>query len=217
MQQIIILSIFTLISVFNPTINERDQKTLETDCVYSHTTQVQVSTEKTVKFLWRGMKYDEELQDSINSIFINEEYCNSISDPEKAAIGYVATFVGNECWWDGKANDDRSNLKCIILTSLDLGYQCSEQHLGFLRKWFEGDTKALSNLENCPIIPYTSTIQNTFDEISLSVKGDDIAVSFKASRVNIREQKSRSWVETDYFKKNGHRLELVKVKRSDME
>jgi hypothetical protein len=103
------------------------------------------------------------------------------------------------------------------LTSLDLGYQCSEQHLGFLRKWFESDKKALSNLESCPTIPYTSTIQNTFDEISLSVKGDDITVSFKASSVNIREQKSRSWAETDYFKKNGYSLKLVKVKKSDME
>src|SRR3569832_142073 len=74
----------------------------------------------TVKFLWRANKYNEELKDTFNSIFINEAYCKTISDAERAALGYVATFIGNECWWDGEATDERSNLKCVILTALNL-------------------------------------------------------------------------------------------------
>src|SRR5690554_7678824 len=50
-------------------------------------------TDKTVKFLWR---------DSNNSIVINHEFCKTISAPEKAALGYVATFIGNECWWEDR-------------------------------------------------------------------------------------------------------------------
>ena len=67
---------------------------------------------------------------------LNQDYIKTMTDPEKAALGYVATFVGNDCWWDGEANEEKSNLDCKIITTLGLGYQCSNEHLGFLRKWF---------------------------------------------------------------------------------
>lgn len=166
--------------------------------------------DKTVKFLWRADKYDEALKDTFNSIFIDEEFCKTITDPERAALGYVATFIGNECWWDGEANDDRSNLKCKILSALNLGHQCSDKHLGFLRQWFKDDKKSLKELENCPTIPYTSTIQDTFDEITLTVKGNKISVFFKANGVNTREGDSWSWAETDHFQLDGNNMKLIK-------
>lgn len=171
-------------------------------------------TDKTVKFLWRADKYDEALKDTFNSIFINEDFCKTITDQERAALGYVATFIGNECWWDGEANGDRSNLKCKVLTALNLGYQCSEKHLGFLRQWFKDDKKSLEELQNCPTIPYTSTIQNTFDEITLTIKGDIISVFFKANGVNIREDDSWSWTETDYFQVGKENIKLIKQDKS---
>jgi hypothetical protein len=179
-------------------------------------------TDKTVKFLWRANKYDEGLHDTFNSIFIDEDFCKTITDPERAALGYVATFIGNECWWDGEGNDDRSNLKCKILTALNLGYQCSDKHLGFLRQWFKDDKKSLEELENCPTTPYTATIQDTFDEITLTVKGNKISVSFKANGVNIREGDSWSWTETDHFQFDNDNIKLIKkdeskVKREHIE
>lgn len=171
-------------------------------------------TDKTVKFLWRADKYDEALKDTFNSIFINEDFCKTITDPERAALGYVATFIGNECWWDGESNSDRSNLKCKILTALNLGYQCSEKHLGFLRQWFKNDQRSLETLENCPTIPYTATIQNTFDEITLTIKGDVISVYFKVSAVNIREGKNSSWTETDHFQIDKDNIKLIKQDKS---
>ncbi len=131
-------------------------------------------TDKTVKFLWR---------DSSASILINEEFCKTISEPEKAALGFVATFIGNECWWDGDYTNKRNNLKCEILTELDLGYQCSDNHLGFLRQWFKNDTTALKELEACPTTPNTSTIQDTFDEIVLTIKGNQIVVFLKQTEL----------------------------------
>lgn len=129
----------------------------------------------------------------------------------------MATFIGNECWWDGKSktNVDRSNLKCKILTSLNLGYQCSDKHLGFLHQWFRNDKKVLEELEDCPTTPYTSTTQDTFDEIILTVKGDTISVWFKANGVNMREQKYWSWTEIDYFKLNDSELQLIKKVESN--
>jgi len=167
-----------------------------------------------VKFLWREEVYDDELKATYSSIFINEDFCKTISEPERAALGYVATFIGNECWWDGEAKIDRSNLKCKILTSLNLDYQCSSKHLGFLRDWFKNDVKSLKELEYCPTTPYTSTIQDTFNEIILTVKGNEISVFFKANGVNLREGDSWSWEETDYFELNGNNIKLIKKDES---
>lgn len=169
------------------------------------TTKINIITDKNVKFLWR---------DSSASIVINEEFCKTISDPEKAALGYVATFIGNECWWDGDYTDKRDNLKCEILTALNLGYQCSDKHLGFLRQWFKYDTKAINELEACPTTPNTSTIQDTFDEITLTTKGKQIAVSYKANGVNMREEQSWSWSQTDYFQFDKDNIKLIKQDKS---
>ncbi|MBK6878684.1 MAG: hypothetical protein IPG99_20185 [Ignavibacteria bacterium] len=123
--------------------------------------------DKKVKILWREDYYNAELQDTMSMIVMNSSYCSTLPDPEKAAIAFVATFVGNDCWWDGQYTNDRSNLKCKVLTELNLGYQCSESHLGFLRHWFREDAKALERLEDCPTTPFTATEQETFDSISI--------------------------------------------------
>lgn len=164
-------------------------------------------TDKIVKFLWR---------DSNALIVINEEFCKTISDPEKAVLGYVATFIGNECWWDGDYTDKRDNLKCEILTALNLGYQCSDKHLGFLRQWFKNDTKAIKELEACPTTPNTSTIQDTFDEITLTTKGNQIKVFFKANGVNMREERSWTWSQTDYFQFDKDNIKLIKQDKSKL-
>ncbi len=147
----------------------------------------EIHDDKKVQFLWRENIYNEELDDTISSIVIDTAYCRSITGPEKAALAYVATFVGNECWWDGNAARDRSNLKCKILTALDLGYQCSDTHFGYLRQWFRDDAKAMLKLEDCPTTPFTATIQETFDSINISVSGDVIIVEFSVTGFNLRE------------------------------
>ena len=151
-------------------------------------------------------------RDTNSAIVINEHFCKTITEPERAALGYVATFIGNECNWEGEVAADRSNLKCRILTALNLGYQCSEKHLGFLRQMFKNDTQVLEQLktENCPTIPDGATIQETFDEITLRIKGNEILVFFKASGINMREGVSWSWTETDHFKFDRDNIKLVK-------
>lgn len=172
----------------------------------------------TIYFMWRDLKYDSTLNNSFSSIFLNLEYINAMTNQEKAAIGYVSTFIGNECWWDGDANADRSNLDCKIITSLGLGYQCSETHLGFLRKWFSSDKDVLSELENsnCPTTPYTATIQDTFDKIVLTTKGDSISVYYEASAVNLREQESWEWSETVYFSVTTNNLRIINKDKSEV-
>lgn len=177
----------------------------EKDPIKTDSTQVAPTSDKTVKFLWR---------DSSAAMLMNQDFCKKITDSEKAALGYVATFMGNECKWDGSPTKDRTNLKCEILTALNLGYQCSEQHLGFLQQWFKNDTTVLKELEACLTTPNTSTIQDTFDEIVLTTKGNEISVFFKANGINLREEREWSWSETNYFKVQNERIQLVRKEKS---
>lgn len=171
-------------------------------------------TDKSLKFLWREDRYDEELKYTFNTIIINEELCKSLTEPERAALGFVATFIGSECNWDGDAKDHFSNLKCKTLDALGLGYQCSEKHLGFLRQWFKNDRKSLNELKDCPTVPYTATSQETFDYINLQVKGNTISVEFGANGVNMRMGESWSWTEIDHFQLDNDNIRLIKKDKS---
>ncbi|MFD1605824.1 hypothetical protein ACFSJW_04410 [Flavobacterium artemisiae] len=174
-------------------------------------------TDKSVKFLWREDEYDKELKDTVNTIFINQEYCKNISEPERAALGFVSSFIGSECDWDGKANENYDNLSCKINTALNLGYQCSNTHLSFLRKWFKNDQKSLERLKDCSAVPYTASVQNTFDYINILTKGDTIKITFKASGVNMRSGNSWSYKEEDTFVFKKDNLLLVNSKESENE
>ena len=166
-------------------------------------------SDKKVKFLWREKKYNEEVKADVSSIVLNEDYIQTISDPERAVLGLIATFVGNECAWDGEAKEDRSNLKCKVLWALDLGYQCSSKQMDFLRQWFRGEPKILEELKNCPTTPDGATIQDTFDEINLEVKGNQIMVSFKANGINLRDATSWNWTEDHTYELRGDELFLI--------
>ena len=173
--------------------------------------------DKKIKFLWRETHYDSALETDINSIMLNEDYIKNISEPEKAALAYVATFIGNECEWDGNPNESRSNLKCKILWALDLRYQCSDRHLDYLRFWFRSNEKILKEFENCRTKPDGATIQNTFDEINLEVNDNKIIVSFKASGINLREGESWNWTEKQFFEFKENELILTKKEVSPIE
>jgi hypothetical protein len=201
MTKILYTTILILLASCGQTNNTSDKS----ETVKVDTKKAPTLTDKSVRFLWR---------DTSSSMIINKEFCTTITDPEKAVLGYVATFIGNECWWDGDANDERSNLKCEILTALNLGYQCSDKHLGFLRQWFKNDTTVMKELEACPTTPNTSTIQDTFDEIVLTIKGNQILVLFKASGINLREERSWNWTQADYFQFDNDNIKLVKRDKS---
>ena len=132
-------------------------------------------------------------------------------------MGYVVTFIGSDCDWDGERKNEGINLKCKALTALNLGYQCSEKHLGFLRKWFATDSKSLKELGNCPTVPFTAASQNTFDYINLKVIGNKISVTFAANGVNMRSEENWSWTETNHFEFNDEHINLVKIDKSALE
>ncbi len=174
-------------------------------------------TDKKVKVLWRADKYDEALKTEINTIVLDTAYMKAISAPEKAALAYVATFVGNECEWDGNPNEDRTNLKCKIIWALNLGYQCADEHLDYLKFWFRNSEKVLSEFANCRTTPDGATVQDTFDEINLEVSGNEIIVAFKASGINLRAGETWTWTEKNYFEFKENELHLIKKELSPIE
>ncbi|WP_299435601.1 hypothetical protein [uncultured Aquimarina sp.] len=174
-------------------------------------------SDKNIKVLWRETLYDESLKTDVNTIVLNKDYQKSIAKPERAALGYVATFIGNECEWDGKTNENRSNLKCKLLSYLDLGYQCSDKHLNFLKKSFSKDTVALKKLKRCRTIPNTATVQSTFNTISMktNTKEQTILINYEVTVINMREDNVSSYTKIDTFKYDQDQIILLNSEKID--
>lgn len=143
--------------------------------------------------------------DKNGALQLNNTFIKTVSDQQRAALGYIATDVSNECYWDGNKKADESNLKCKFLTALNLGYQCSETHLSFLRKWFKEDTKVLERLQYCNKTESSAKIQDHFIEVKISTTKDTIKILYSAIGEDLEKQKKWTWQEesTYSFTKTG--------------
>lgn len=189
----------------------KNEKPKEKEVVVPDAVPVIQSNDKSVKVLWLEEVYDEEFEATVFAIRLNEEYLAKLSDAEKAVIGYYATFHGNECWWEGdKPNEYRSNLRCKLVSTLNLGYQCSDTHLDFLKKWYRNEPALLAQLDYCPIVPNTSTLQDSFEEIYIERSADFFTIRFNICAVNIRENITRCYEENHTYRLFSDAVEEVK-------
>ena len=124
-----------------------------------------------IKILW--LDKNDVLQ-------LNTAYIKTLTDQQRAALGYIATDVSNECYWDGTKKEDGSNLKCKFLSALNLGYQCSETHLSFLKKWFKDDTKVLERLQYCNKTESSAKVKDHFIEVKMITIKDTIKILYSA-------------------------------------
>lgn len=161
----------------------------------------QSSTENTsqdiyIKILWL---------DQNGTLQLNTNYIKTLTDPQRAALGYIASDVSNECYWDGDKNADGSNLKCKFLSALNLGYQCSEKHLSFLKKCFSEDHKVLERLQYCQKTESSAKIQDHFSEVKMITTKDTIKIIYSAIGEDSEKQKTWRWQEesTYSFTKTG--------------
>ncbi len=162
--------------------------------------------------LWMEKEFDKEFGEEIDVIKINEKYFDTLPNAEKAIIAYYATFHGNECWWENDApNETRSNLKCKLISALNLGYQCSDTHLDFLRQWFRTQPDLLAELEHCPTVPTTSTAQDSFEDMQVERKKDIFTLRFTVCLVNLRENLTRCYEETHTFRIHADFVEEIKT------
>ena len=168
-------------------------------------------TEALHKVIWREDVYDPSIKGNVNVIKIDDGYFANISGPEKAVLGYLASTIGNECFADGSMK----NIKCKILTALNLGYQCSEESKSFLKNWFRDDAAILGQIVNCkPTI--ASTVEKTFDEVKISSDDNTIKVELKGLKLNIKENSASKWSESMSFKVDGDKVSLTdRTKKND--
>ncbi|WP_149303556.1 hypothetical protein [Pareuzebyella sediminis] len=171
-----------------------------------------------VQFLSRQMAYDEAVGAEVSTMVINQSYLHNITPPEKAALTFVAYEIGNDCEWGYDSDVNGRVLWCRIVSALDLGYQCSDKQLNFLRKWFSKDTVALKKLERCPTLPNTATVQTTFDEILIQNNEAEktITVDYKVTGINMRESSSWPYSQTDVFEYGSEHIILIDSKKSDL-
>jgi len=149
-----------------------------------------------IKILWL---------DNTGTLQLNTNYIKTLTDQQRAALGYIATDVSSECNWDDAKKADGSNLKCRFLSALNLGYQCSETHLSFLKKWFKEDTKVLDRLQYCNKTESSAKIQDHFIEIKMITTKETIKILYSALGQDLDKQKTWSWQEesTYSFTKTG--------------
>lgn len=189
---------------------EQTKNTPNTTANPTSTQAVLKQADGLIKVLWLTEQYDTQFKENVQVIQLNKTYLQNIDEAEKAVIAYYATFHGNECWWENNApNEDRSNLKCTLISALNLGYQCSDTHLNFIKKWFK-QPELLNELDFCPTIPNTSTIQDSFEEMYVERKGDFFTIRFNICAVNLRENKTRCYEEVHQYQIFPDKVELIK-------
>lgn len=176
------------------------------------------SDNQPVQFLSRQTAYNEAVGAEVNTMIINQSYLHNITPPEKAALAFVAYDIGNECEWGYDSEGNGRVLWCQIVSALDLGHQCSDEQLSFLRKWFAKDAAALEKLKSCPTIPITATVQTTFDEILMRTDESKKTITFiyKITGINMRESSSWQWSRTDVFEYGPEHIILVDSKKTDL-
>lgn len=146
---------------------------------------------------------------------INEDYIKTITNAQRAALGYITTNIGNDCYWDGEKKADESNLKCKFLSALNLGYQCSETHLSFLRQWFKKDPEVLKNLETCTKTASSDKIQDRFVGLRMSTTNNTIKIVYGAMGMDTESQKRWRWIEESIY--SFTEKEIKQIKRKNLQ
>jgi hypothetical protein len=191
---IVLISYFALNTILAP---ESFSEDIRNKTVY-------ITKSEMKRVVWREDVYDQSLKANVSVIMIDEAYFSSVTDPEKAVLGYLASTIGNECFEDG----GKQNVKCKLLTALNMGYQCSDANKTFLKNWFRDDAAIMKQIDKCkPLI--AKTIEKTFDEVKISSADNIIKISLKGLKLNIKENSASKWSEQMTFKLDGDKLTLT--------
>ena len=145
------------------------------------------------KLLWRTIEFDEKFGIALNKIVLNMACIDTLSDQEKAAIAYLAAPMGNDCDWEDPNIQRADNLKCVIISALDLGYQCSDGHVGLIKKWFKTDEKVMSQINDCELMPRTSTSLNGFYYINLARNKNIFIVTYDGFGIGTTNRIGFEW------------------------
>jgi hypothetical protein len=208
------IKISLLIVIFTLALSSCTENKIHTNKIEQTKQLIKQSTNTSKhQFLWREKKYSIEVNDTIYETTISDAYAKNMAEDEKAAIAFVLTFINNGCdREDGEMNQNRNNLLCKGLSALGLSYQCSNKHISFLNKWFEGDTSTLKRIKYCPHNFPGVTISSHLKSLDLERKHDTITIFTSVIGSNTRAQKTSEWKNSYTFISNKKTITLTKEK-----
>ncbi|OQA98402.1 MAG: hypothetical protein BWY22_00883 [Bacteroidetes bacterium ADurb.Bin217] len=194
--------------------NQRERKVAnilrENKFVISEKWKMEEDTIYTVLYLEK--KWDSELHDTLEKITVNDIYIQTASPEAKYILGYASILAGTDCWWQGEVpNSEFTNLQCLLLSSLDMGCQCSKKHIDTLMYAFSSDSVLLSTIQTCTPIPYSATYHNTCDYISIEKKKSNYILHIKARTINMRKQTQTPWEKRIIFTVTDLGIEHTKI------
>lgn len=172
-----------------------DQQTAGNNNSFVKDTQTYLLKDTSVKVMWH----------TTNTTVFNSDYLDTMSDPERAAIGFLSAFIKTDS--GTKLNYSKAGTKLRPLLSYE--QKAKEKKLSFLKQWFRYDKNCLSKLESDETF---CDSRKEFEEIDLTVTSDTITVLFIAKE-NIPGGISR-WRQEDTFKLDQNNLQLVEEKQS---
>lgn len=181
------LFLFVLLSFYHCAFSQSIQSTTTKKQPENKTAPVQ---DDYIKILWL---------DKNRVLQLNEDYIKTLTNPQRAALGFIATSVGNECHWDGDKKVDESNLKCKFLSALNLGYQCSDTHLSFLKQWFKEDSEVLESLQFCTKTESSATNQDFFLWLKMSTTHNQIRIIYSAVGIDTETGSKWKWTEESTY------------------
>ena len=158
--------------------------------------------DKTISFLVAGNN---------SKFLINQEYCNTISEYERAALGYVALLNGTMNTY----YDKTTNKECTMRSALNLDNEFSDKYKNYMLFWFRNDERSLKDLKNCSPISASykgASIYYYFQQIILKVNGNKISIFFKAEYLN--RDRSSTWNEKIVFLVDKDNLKILEVEKS---
>ena|ERR1035437_4788187 len=199
---IFIFGIVLLISSCGPNTTIDEQPFANNNYI-SADTQTYLLKDTTVKLLWHA----EKQNDTSSTTVVNSDYLDTMSDPERAAVGFVSAFIRNDSGINMNCSNSGTQLKPLLLYKQKL----NEKKLAFLKQWFRYDKKCLDKLENSS--PFCNS-QKEFDEIKLTVNADTIKVIFTAKEIT--PGKTTNWRQEDTFRLDQNNLQLIEEKQSEI-
>jgi|GEM_PF-3707301 len=159
--------------------------------------------DKKIKFFW----YDNQVDPGT---LINKEYCKTMSEPERAALGYIAMLEATL----GSIYYDKGNEECSIHSALNFDEQCSEKYKTYMQFWFRNDPESLDRIINCYITYAEGSNICTFNEITVTVKGKTIYITFGANCSN-RDICDCNWTEKITFLADKDNIKIIDWKKSE--
>lgn len=170
--------------------------------------------DKTVNFLWIEKKFHPT---------INGKYCETISEPERAALGYLTILNGtlNYCHYNIDPNKEYTMRHALNIDSEnDEHYdKCTEQFMSYMQFWFREDAESLQTIkeDHCETpIHAGQSVYDYFSKINLTVKGNKIYIYFKATS-SIRSDYDVNWTEKLTFLVGKDYIKLIEEKELDEE